>query len=261
MLSNVDYSKLLLILRDVTSRIIDPFDYKTMAKAYELLAQADVSLTRASRKRIWSQLFYFYSFITKGMTSIVPSVDFLPPFQDWQIQVPQFWITLARQRRGKSIARKIGSRCLVSSETANSDIFPYLRVIFDNNAEMAADLAIDFGLFDTHAGKRQTKIVWNKEIEFFSNNSDITRETKVIIRKKYPLLEKIKKSEVDEQTLLEAQTLQKSLKKQRKEDKFKIQSRTNDPKEKKSKIPEKKGKVRKAKRKKKEATKTLADFF
>ncbi|MHA1236277.1 MAG: hypothetical protein ACTSQ9_01300 [Candidatus Hodarchaeales archaeon] len=47
----------MLILRDVTSRVIDPFDYETMATAYELLARADVSLTRASRKRIWSQLF------------------------------------------------------------------------------------------------------------------------------------------------------------------------------------------------------------
>jgi len=261
LLSNVDYAKLLLILRDVTSRIIDPYDYKTMAKAYELLAQADVSLTRASRKRVWSQLFYFYSFITQGLTSIVPIVDFLPPFQDWQLQVPQFWITLARQRKGKGIARKIGSRCFVSSATANSDIFPYLRVIFDNNAEMAADLAIDFGLFDTEAGKRQTKITWNKEIEFFSNNPDITRETKTIIRKKYPLLEKIKKSEVDEQILLKAQTLQKSLKKQSKEDKSKDQSRVTDSKKKKSKTSVKKEKVRKVKRKKKESTKTLADFF
>ena len=261
LLSNVDYAKLLLILRDVTSRIIDPLDHKTMATAYELLARADVSLTRASRKRIWSQLFYFYAFITKGLTSIVPSIEFLPPFQDWQLQVPQFWITLARQRKGKSIARKVGSKCLVSGDTANSDIFPYLRVIFDNNAEMAADLAIDFGLFDTEAGKRQTKIVWSKEIDFFSNNSDITRETKAIIRKKYPLLERIKKSEVDDQILLEAQTLQKSLKKQSKEAKSEIKSRSNGPTKKKSKAPKKKEKVKKTKKKKRESTKNLADFF
>ncbi|MHA1237085.1 MAG: hypothetical protein ACTSQ9_05435, partial [Candidatus Hodarchaeales archaeon] len=261
LLSNVDYAKLLLILRDVTSRVIDPFDYKTMATAYELLARADVSLTRASRKRIWSQLFYFYAFITKGLTSVVPSIEYLPPFQDWQLQVPQFWITLARQRKGKSIARKVGSKCLVSGNTANSDIFPYLRVIFDNNAEMAADLAIDFGLFDTEAGKRQTKIVWTKEIEFFSNNSDISRETKAIIRKKYPLLKRIKKSEVDDQILLEALTLQKSLKKQSKEVKSKIKSRSNDPIRKKPKAPKKKEKVKKAKRKKRESTTTLADFF
>jgi len=187
LLSNVDYAKLLLILRDITARIIDPFDYKTMATAYELLAQADVSLTRASRKRIWSQLFYFYAFITLGLTSVVPRVDFLPPFQDWQLQVPQFWITLARQRKGKGISRKIGSKCLVSGNTAISDIFPYLRVIFDNNAEMAADLAINFGLFDTEAGKRQTKIVWNREIYFFSNHSEITREIKALrVRKTNP---------------------------------------------------------------------------
>jgi len=261
LLSNVDYSKLLLILRDVTSRIIDPLDYTTLAAAYELLARADVSLTRASRKRIWSQLFYFYAFITKGLTSIVPSIEYLPPFQDWQLQVPQFWITLARQRKGRSIARKVGSKCLVSGDTANSEIFPYLRVIFNNNAEMAANLAIYFGLFDIEAGKRQTKIVWTKEIDFFSNNSEITRKTKAIIRKKYPLIERIKKSDVDEKILLEAQNLQKSLKKRSKEDKSKRKSGPNGPTRKKSKTPRKKEKVKKVKKKKRDSTKTLADFF
>jgi replication factor C large subunit len=261
LLSNVDYSKLLLILRDVTSRIIDPSDHKTMASAYELLARADISLTRASRKRIWSQLFYFYAFITKGLTSIIPNVDFLPPFQDWQLQVPQFWITLARQRKGKAIALKVGSKCLTSSITANSDIFPYLRVIYNNNAEMAADLSIDFGLFDTEAGKRQTKIVWNKEIDFFSNIPDINREIKAIVRKKYPLIERVRISEVDEKILLEAQILQKSLQNQSKEKKPKIQRPSKKSEPKNSKPTEKKEKKRKNKKKKLESNKTLADFF
>ena len=261
LLSNVDYAKLLLILRDVTSRIIDPSDYHTMARAYELLALADVSLTRASRKRIWSQLFYFYAFITKGLTSIVPPVEFLPPFQDWQLQVPQFWVTLARQRKGKSIARKVGSVCLVSGETANSDILPYLRIIFSNNADMATDLAIDFKLFDVEAGKRQMKIVWTKELEFLSNNPDSTKKIKQNIRKKYPLIARIKKSEVDEQVLLEAQTLQKSLKKQSKEDKSKVKTRSKPPKKKKSQTIEKKEKAGSKKKKQKETGKTLSDYF
>ncbi len=261
LLSNVDYAKLLLILRDVTSRIIDPSDYNTMARAYELLAQADVSLTRASRKRIWSQLFYFYAFITKGLTSIVPYIEFLPPFQDWQLQVPQFWVTLARQRKGKNIAQKVGSVCLVSGETANSDIFPYLRVIFSNNVEMATDLAIDFKLFDVEAGKRQTKIVWTNEIEFFSDNPELTRKIKANVRKKYPLIERIKKSEVDENILLEALTLQKSLKKQSKEDKSKLKDRSKSAKKKKSSISKKKEKAISTKKKKKETGKILSDYF
>jgi replication factor C large subunit len=213
LLADVDYNKLLLILRDVTARIIGQDDHEQLSQVYSLLAKADLALTRASRQRIWSQLYYFYFHVTKGLTALIPSIDYLPPFQDWQLQVPQFWITLSRQKKGKNIALKVGKSCHVSANVAIRDIFPYLRVIFNNDPEMAADLALEFKLFDIEAGKRKTKIIWNKEIDYFSKDTAINRKIKSLIRVKFPLIEKIKTQDIDKNILLEAQEQQVALKK------------------------------------------------
>jgi hypothetical protein len=201
-----------MILRDVTGRIIGYSDPKTLANAYSLLARADLALTRASRQRIWSQLYYYYSYVTKGLASIIPEIDYLPPIQDWQLQVPQYWITLSRQRRGRNIAFKVGFENKVSANSAIRDIFPYLRVIFNNDPDMASDLAITYRLFDVEPGKRQTRIIWNKEIDYFAKNPAINKEIKILVRQKYTDLERIKKSEVDEEVLQEAKQLQQTLK-------------------------------------------------
>jgi replication factor C large subunit len=277
LISDVDYNKLLLILRDVTARIIGYDEHDTIAKAYSLLAQADISLARALRKRIWSQLFYFYFHLTRGLASVVPDIDYLPPFQDWQLQVPQFWITLSRQRRGKNIALKVGRKCSVSSTVAINSIFPFLRVIFNNDAEMASDLAIEFGLFDVEPGKRKTRIIWNKEIDYFSKDRTVNRKIKSLIRKKYESLDRIQMSEVDAEVLRSAQEYSETLRKS-----HKISDSLNQKKKSKKKKPKKKpssskkregvkqkqeeitqkgkSKVEK-KRKKSKTSKTLSDFF
>ncbi len=279
-LTDVDYNKLLLLLRDVTARIIGQDDYQQLSNVYSLLAKADLALTRASRQRIWSQLYYYYFHVTKGLTALLPQVDYLPPFQDWQLQVPQFWITLSRQRRGKNIGLKVGQSCLVSSNIAIRDIFPYLRVIFNNDAEMAADLAIEFKLFDLEAGKRKTKIVWNKEIDYFTKDPRMSKEIKSLIRKKFPLIEKIQSQDIDESLLLEIQEQQAALKasyvskKPSSKIKEKHTKSTRSRKQKK-KIPTKKSdskqiellekpkeeKSKKKRKKSKQAPKTLAEFF
>ena len=276
LLSDMDYNKLLLLLRDVTARVIGYDDHETMAKAYSILAQADVNLTRASRKRFWSQLSYYYSLVTRGLASVVPETDYLPPFQDWQLQVPQFWITLARQRRGKKIALKVGNECSVSSGSAINDIFPYLRIIFNNDPIMASDLAIQFKLFDIEPGKRKIRIIWNKEIDYFSKNRAVSKEIKSLVRKKYESLDRIHSSQVDAQVLQLAQEQQKALKEKHKQSKVPDQERINkekskekstsrkkpsrrEEKPKKALQKEKKGLAKK--KKKPKPKKTLSDFF
>ncbi len=280
LLADVDYNKLLLILRDVTARIIGQDDYKLLAEVYSLLSRADLALSRASRQRIWSQLYYYYFHVTKGLTALIPTIDYLPPFQDWQLQVPQFWITLSRQRRGKNIALKVGKSCLVSANIAIRDIFPYLRVIFNNDPVMATDLALEFKLFDIEAGKRKTKIVWNKEIDYFAKDLAINRKIKSLIRSKYPLIEKIQKQDIDEITLLKVQEQQKALKKSyklklamsEKKEKSRKSKASRPPKKKKSpvKLPSdrtlsidktKTEKTKKKQKKAKKPPKPLSEFF
>ncbi|MFX0086506.1 MAG: AAA family ATPase [Candidatus Hodarchaeota archaeon] len=200
-LSDVDYGKILLLLRDICISVIPSHDYGKISQVYNLLARADLALCRAQRKRIWSQLGYFYNIITKELATIISPVDDLPPIPDWRLQVPSYWIMLSRQKKGKNIARKVGKACMVSEKDATNYYLPYLHFIFDNDPEMAANLAITFQLFDIEPGKRKTRIIWNGEIDFFSKKKDINREIKKRVRELYPQIARIVSQVVDKETL------------------------------------------------------------
>jgi hypothetical protein len=64
----------------------------------------------------------------------------------------------------KEIGFKIKKRCHISANRAKKEILPYLRIIFENNAEMAAGLVKYLDLDETvieylAGGKRQTKAI------------------------------------------------------------------------------------------------------
>jgi hypothetical protein len=170
----------------------------------------------------------------------------------------------------------------VSANVAIRDFFPYLRIIFNNDPEMAAELALEFKLFDIEPGKRKAKIVWNKEIDYFAKDIVIKKKIKSLIQTKFPLIEKIQKQDIDEAVLLEAQEQQVALKKAYK---LKVASSRKNQKEPKniskssskqrkktssSKLPAKKvvsvdkvkvNKSKKKEKKSKKTTKTLAEYF
>jgi replication factor C large subunit len=266
-LSDVDYGKLLLILRDISISVIPSHDYGKISQVYSLLARADLALCRAQRKRIWSQLGYFYNIITRELATILPPVDDLPPIPDWKLQVPSYWIMLSRQKKGRRIARKVGKACMVSEMDAINFYLPYLHFIFDNNPEMAANLAINFQLFDIEPGKRKTRIIWNGEIDFFSKRKDMNREIKKRVRELYPQIELITSQEVDKETLerlKEQQKIQfsKSNKQKKPVVRTRRKSRKNeDSSELKMTIPHAKRKSHKRNSDKETAKKTLSDFF
>ncbi|MFX0182527.1 MAG: AAA family ATPase [Candidatus Hodarchaeota archaeon] len=267
LLSDVDYSKILLILRDIAARIIPRRNYGQFAQVYELLANADIALAHAQRERVWSQLAYFYSFITKELSHIITPTSVLPEFPDWQLQVPSYWIMLSRQRKGRRIAKKVGRVCNISSQDAINYFFPYLRFIFNHNAEMSADLALEFQFFDIEPGKRKTRLIWNGEIDYFSKVKSINRDIKKRIRLVYPQIKRIQEHKVDSQALkiLEEKHKIKSKISRRANSKSQIQKstprRTSIQKSKRlDKQAEKEIQQEKAKKKKSNG-KTLSDFF
>lgn len=200
-MSDVDYGKLLLLLRDLSIHFISKNDYNQLALVYDLLAKADVSLSRAQRKMVWSQLAYFYNFCTKELSNLITPASDLPSFPDWQLQVPSYWITLSRQKKGRKIASKVGRMCKVSTQGAINFYIPYLRFIFQNSAEMAAELSTEFQFFDIEPGKRKTRIIWNGEIDYFVKRKNINRAIKKRIRELYPQLNRIKERKIDTKTL------------------------------------------------------------
>ncbi|MHA2244506.1 MAG: AAA family ATPase [Candidatus Hodarchaeales archaeon] len=284
MLIDVDYQKLLLLLRDLSIYFIPKHDYDQIAQVYDLLARADVALARSQKKMIWSQLAYFYSYLTKELASIVTPTADLPSFSDWQLQVPSYWITLSRQKKGRKIGAKVGRVCNVSTQDAINYYLPYLRFIFEHNPELAAELGIEFQFFDVEPGKRKTKIIWNGQIDYFVKRKDMNRAIKKRIREIYPQLERIRQRKIDADTLQqirekqrvkrkEAQTrrLEKQKEGLRPKSKSKSAENTQKSKIKKTKENEKrKSKKTKAVRtknskkqenKKISSEKTLTDFF
>ncbi|MFX0150735.1 MAG: AAA family ATPase [Candidatus Hodarchaeota archaeon] len=271
LLDDVDYNKILLILRDIGARFVSRKDYSQLAQIYELLANADVALAHAQRERIWSQLAYFYSFITKELSSIISPIESLPNFPDWQLQIPSYWITLSRQRKGRRIAKKVGRICKTSSQDAINYYFPYLRFIFNHNMDVSADLALEFQLFDVEPGKRKTRLIWNGEIDYFSKNKQINRDIKNKVRKIYPQLKRIQEHEIDLQTLQKMKGQKKiqneSSKQKKKETKKKrlpspIKRQTvQKSKKSKKKVENEKQQKTQKEEKKASSEKTLSDFF
>ena len=266
-LSDVDYGKLLLLLRDISINVIPSYDYGKISQIYDLLSRADLALTRAQRKRVWSQLGYFYNIVTKEFAATITPVNDLPAIPDWQLQVPSYWIILSRQKKGRKIARKVGSSCNVSVREAINNYFPYLRFIFNNNPEMAANLAIDFQLYDTEPGKRKTKIIWNGEIDFFSKRKDVNRAIKKRVRELYPQIERILSKEVDKKALeriREQQKIQFSSQKEEKKLKKPTQRAVKLKRKTESSNKEKTSETITHSRRRKEkrsSKKTLSEFF
>ncbi len=256
LINDMDYSKLLLLLRDVTTHFIPGKNYDELAKAYDIISRADLILTRAQRERVWSQLSFFYKLCTVELVNTIKPSKSLPSFPDWQLQIPSYWITLARQKKSLKIASKIGKKYRVSKKKVINTYFPYIHFIFNNNAEMAANLAIEFNLFEIEPGKKKIRIIWNGDIDFFTKRKDLNREIKKRIREIYPTLQKIHQEDIDPK-ILNAMNLRHSsnLKKQGKdESKKKFQKDKSEQKEK----HERKIKDKKLSSKNE---RTLSDFF
>ena len=144
------------IYENAPSHLLDPHD---LAKGMNALAIADLYRGRIRSTQNWKLLRYVYDFMTAGISV---SRGRMP--RGWvPFKFPERIRMLARTRweRGmrSSIGVKIKRRCHVSSSRAVREVLPYLRVIFENNAHMAAGLAkwldLDEAMIEYLAGNRQ----------------------------------------------------------------------------------------------------------
>ncbi|MHA1973070.1 MAG: replication factor C large subunit [Candidatus Hodarchaeales archaeon] len=258
---DMNYQKLILLIRDIMPKFIQEGDYERNAEIYDILSRADLSLRRAQGDRVWSQLSYFYTFITKEIAHKLPDSTSFPNIPEWQLQVPSYWILLSRLKKASKIAEKVGKQCYVSVRDAINYYFPYLHIIFNRDVEMAANLAISFQLFDVEPGKRKVKISWNGEIDYFAKNKEINRKIKKKIRELYPQVERYEVKEVDKGLLAEIAKKQANKKRVRRE----LTKKQTPPKKKVKKQTKIELKpLNKQKRKKKATRKkssSLTDFF
>lgn len=149
------------IYENVPHQLNDPHD---LAKAMDALSLADVYKGRIQTSQDWSLLRYFLDFMTAGVT-VARERSKLSGWVPYKFPQKLRLLSMSRGEREikKQIGMKIRKKCHVSAVTAVREILPYLRVIFENNNEMAEGLAewldLDAGMIEYLVGKKKTRTV------------------------------------------------------------------------------------------------------
>lgn len=117
-------------------------DAKDLVMAMEALATADVYRGRIRATQNWRLLRYVFDFMTAG---VAMSRQRTKPSGWVPFKFPERLRWLGRTKRDREmqslIGMKVKRKMHVSSARAVKEILPYLRVIFEANAEMAAGIA------------------------------------------------------------------------------------------------------------------------
>ena len=143
----------------------DPHD---LVKAMDSIALADIYRQRIRDTQNWSFLKYVFDFSTSGVAAArqnSKSSGWVP------FRFPSKIRMLSSTKRERAlkfnIGMKIRKKCHVGATKSAKDVLPFLKVIFQNNTEMAAGLAHWFEFDDDMieyiaGGKRKTKAILSK---------------------------------------------------------------------------------------------------
>jgi replication factor C large subunit len=117
-------------------------DQHDLVNVMEALATADVYRGRIRATQNWSLMRYVVDFMTAGVAMARQNTK----ISGWiPFRFPTRIQMLSRSKADRavqlSIGVKIKRRCHMSAVRASKDVLPYLKIIFKNNAEMAAGLA------------------------------------------------------------------------------------------------------------------------
>ncbi|MDH5690450.1 MAG: replication factor C large subunit [Candidatus Bathyarchaeota archaeon] len=150
------------IYENTPYHLTDPHD---LAKAMNYLALADIYRKRIRTTQYWSLLRYVVDFMSSGVAVArqrTKSSGWIP------FRFPEKIRLLSRTKGERalqtSIGMKIRRRCHMSAVRSIKEAMPYLKIIFENNSEMAAGLSkwldLDEDMIEYLAGnKKQTKTI------------------------------------------------------------------------------------------------------
>ncbi|MCS7097023.1 MAG: replication factor C large subunit [Candidatus Methanomethylicia archaeon] len=136
--SELSYDELILWLNENI-----PIQYSNvheLVDAYNALSRADVYIGRIKSSQDWSLLSYAMDMMTAGVALAKrEKYKFVKYTFPDRIRVLQK--TMKTREIMNNIAKSIAKNCHVSSKTAIADYIPILKIIFNNNVEMAAGIA------------------------------------------------------------------------------------------------------------------------
>jgi replication factor C large subunit len=150
------------IYENLPYHLREPHD---LANAMNSLAIADLYRGRIQRSQNWILTRYVVDFMTAGVAMArekTQPAGFVP------LRFPERIRMLSKTRSERQLRAQIGlkikRRCHISANRATKEILPYLRIIFENNAQMAAHLAKWLDIDETAieylaGGKRKTKAI------------------------------------------------------------------------------------------------------
>jgi replication factor C large subunit len=127
------------IYENVPAHLTDPRD---LAQAMDALSMADVYRGRIQSTQDWSFTRYVIDYMTAGvaMARQRSKVQGWIPFK-FPSRIQMLSRSKAERAMQLSIGFKIKRRCHISAVQASKEVLPYLKIIFKNNAAMAAGLA------------------------------------------------------------------------------------------------------------------------
>ncbi|MCW4035307.1 MAG: replication factor C large subunit [Candidatus Bathyarchaeota archaeon] len=148
------------IYENTPYHLTDPHD---LVRAMDSLALADIYRKRIRDTQYWSLLRYVIDFMSAGVTvsrQRSKSGGWIPFRFPGKIQMLSR--TKGQRAFQTALGTKISKRCHIGATSSIKEVLPYLKIIFENNPEMAAGLSAWFD-FDEEmieylaGGKRQTK--------------------------------------------------------------------------------------------------------
>lgn len=117
---------------------------KSLAKAYEHLARADVFNGRIIRRQHWRFLVYINNLLTAGISSAKEEKN--PDFTAYRptMRFLRMWQAKMKNAKKKEIAEKLARKTHTSQKVAREQV-PYLQAIFKSGSgqEIAAELGLN----------------------------------------------------------------------------------------------------------------------
>lgn len=139
-LADVDIDMLFeWIYENVPAHLTDPHD---LARAMDALSVADVYRGRIRATQDWSFTRYVIDYMTAGVAMARQNTKTHGwiPFK-FPTRIQMLSRSKAERAVQLSIGKKIKGKCHISANSAVKEVLPYIKIIFKNNANMAAGIA------------------------------------------------------------------------------------------------------------------------
>jgi replication factor C large subunit len=150
------------IYENTPHHLTDPQD---LVKAMDYLALADIYRKRIRDTQYWTLLRYVIDFMSSGVAvsrQRSKSSGWIP-FR-FPEKIRMLSRTKGERALQKALGMKIRKKCHISATRSAKEVMPYLKIIFENNPEIAAGLSnwldLDEDMIEYLAGnKKQTKTI------------------------------------------------------------------------------------------------------